>query len=278
MSAIVFRPLSQHCGVVAENVDLTNIDEGQLSSLKNAVAKHGVLFMKNQSMGPEQHIDLAERWGGIDVNNYFPANGGYPEIAEVRKSADQTTNIGGGWHTDHSYDPVPAMGSILIARETPPSGGDTLFANMGAAYDSLSDGLKTMLQGLRAVHSADHIYGPDGIYAKTDLAGDLKGQELHATSTHPVVIRHPETGRKILYVNPAFTLYFEGWTRAESLPLLQYLCSVGLREEFRCRLEWAPGSVAVWDNRMTWHCALNDYQGHSRLMHRITVSGVPLHG
>ena len=277
MTAISFRPMSEHCGIAAENVDLATIGDDQLGTLKNAVAEHGVLFMKDQDLTPEQHIDLAKRWGGIDVNSYFPANGGYPEIAEVRKSADQTTNIGGGWHTDHSYDAIPALGSILVARETPPTGGDTLFASMGAAYDSLSDGLKATLKGLRAIHSADHIYGPDGVYAKTDLADDLKGQELHATAAHPVVIRHPDTGREILYVNPAFTLRFEGWTRAESLPLLRYLCSVGMREEFRCRLEWAPGSVAVWDNRSTWHCALNDYQGHARLMHRITVSGVPLH-
>ena len=160
----------------------------------------------------------------------------------MRKAEAQTTNIGGGWHTDHSYDQVPAMGSILLARETPPSGGDTLFSSLGAAYDSLSDGLKATLETLRAVHSADHIYGEDGIYSKTDQGADLKGHDISANAVHPAVIRHPVTGRKILYVNPAFTLHFEGWTREESMPLLAYLYSVAMRPEFQCRLQWAPGA------------------------------------
>ena len=275
--SITIEPLAAHCGAVATDIDLNTLDEAGLDTLKAAVAERGVLFVRDQTLSPEQHIAFARRWGSIDINNYFPANGGHPEIAEVRKAETQTTNIGGGWHTDHSYDAVPAMGSILLARETPPSGGDTLFASLGAAYDSLSDGLKATLDGLRAVHSADHIYGHDGVYAKTDQAADLKGHDVHATAVHPAVIRHPVTGRKILYVNPAFTLHFEGWTREESMGLLGYLYSVALRPEFQCRLQWTPGSLAIWDNRATWHCAMNDYQGHRRVMHRITISGVPLH-
>ena len=178
--------------------------------------------------------------------------------------------------TDHSYDQVPAMGSILLARETPPTGGDTLFASLGAAYDALSDDLKSQIENLRAVHSADHVYSADGVYAKTDLAGDLKGHDVRTMAVHPVVIHHPVTGRKILYVNPAFTLHFEGWTQVDSMPLLYELYAVALRKEFHCRLSWALGSIAIWDNRSTWHFANNDYQGHRRLMHRITISGVPI--
>jgi hypothetical protein len=174
------------------------------------------------------------------------------------------------------HDQVPAMGSILLARETPPTGGDTLFASLGAAYDALSDDLKSRIENLRAVHSADHVYSADGVYAKTDLAGDLKGHDIQTMAVHPVVIRHPVTGRKILYVNPAFTLHFEGWTQADSMPLLYELYTVALRKEFQCRLSWAPGSIAIWDNRSTWHFANNDYQGHRRLMHRIAISGVPI--
>lgn len=273
---IDIQPLADKCGAEARGIDLKAIDDAEMETLKAAVFDRGVLFVRDQELTPEDHIAFARRWGDIDINNYFPANGGHPEIAEVRKAETQTTNIGGGWHTDHSYDQVPAMGSILLARETPPSGGDTLFSSMGAAYDSLSDGLKAMLQTLRAVHSADHIYGEDGIYAKTDQGADLKGHDISASAVHPVVIRHPMTGRKILYVNPAFTLHFEGWTRDESIPLLGYLYSVAMRPEFHCRLNWAPGSIAIWDNRSTWHLAMNDYQGHRRLMHRITISGVAL--
>ena len=270
------QPLAEHVGMEFSDLDMAAIDPDGLSVIKAAVADHGVVVLRDQSISPEQHIAFARAWGGIDVNNYFPANGGYPEIAEVRKAETQMVNIGGGWHTDHSYDQIPAMGSILVARELPPVGGDTLFAGMGAAYDSLSDGLKATLGGLRAVHSADHIYGHDGVYAKTDQAGELKGHDLKTRAVHPVVIRHPVTGRRLLYVNPAFTLHFEGWTREESLPLLTYLYQVAMREEHQCRIQWQPGSVAIWDNRSTWHFAQNDYHGHRRVMHRITLTGEPI--
>lgn len=276
MGEMQIKPLAAHCGAEITGADVRTIDDAGLAAIRTALAETGVVLLRDQQLTPEDHIAFARRWGDIDVNNYFPANGRYPEIAEVRKAETQFVNIGGGWHTDHSYDAVPAMGSILVARELPPVGGDTLFANLGAAYESLSDGLKATLATLRAVHSADHIYGPDGVYSKTDQAADLKGHDIHANAVHPVVIRHPVSGRKILYVNPAFTLHFEGWTREESQPLLQYLYSVAMREEFQCRLQWQPGSVAVWDNRSTWHLAMNDYHGHKRLMHRITISGVAL--
>ena len=276
MGEMQIKPLAAQCGSEVTGVDVRAIGDDEMAASRTALAETGVVLLRDQQLSPEDHIAFARRWGAIDVNNYFPANGGYPEIAEVRKAETQFVNIGGGWHTDHSYDPVPAMGSILVARDLPPVGGDTLFASMGAAYDALSDGLKATLGGLRAVHSADHIYGHDGIYAKTDQAADLKGHDISANAVHPAVIHHPVTGRKLLYVNPAFTRHFEGWTREESQPLLQYLYSVAMREEFQCRLQWQPGSVAVWDNRSTWHFAANDYQGHRRLMHRITISGVAL--
>lgn len=270
------RRIAPNIGVEFTDVDLNQLDDDTFAAMRDALADHGVVFVRDQQLTPEQHIAFARRWGTIDINNYFPANGGHPEIAEVRKAENQQTNIGGGWHTDHSYDQVPAMGSILLARETPPIGGDTLFASMSAAFDSLSEGMKATLRTMRAVHSADHIYSADGIYAKTDQGADLKGHDVRTHAVHPVVIRHPRTGREILYVNPAFTLHFEGWTRAESQPLLTYLYQVAMREEFQCRLQWSPGSIAIWDNRSTWHCAMNDYHGHRRLMHRITISGEPL--
>lgn len=270
------RALADHVGAEVTDVDLNSLPDADFDLIRQAVAEAGVVMIRDQDLTPEDHIAFARRWGGIDINNYFPANGGYPEIAEVRKAETQMINIGGGWHTDHSYDQVPAMGSVLLARELPPVGGDTLFASMGAAYDSLSDGLKATLATLRAVHSADHIYGHDGVYAKTDQAGDLKGHDLKTRAVHPVIIRHPVTGRRLLYVNPAFTLHFDGWTRAESMPLLTYLYEVAMQEDFQCRLRWQPGSIAVWDNRSTWHFAQNDYHGHRRVMHRITISGEPI--
>ncbi len=270
--------MSPHLGLEVSGVQLAELDRAGIGVLKAALAEHGVLHIRDQKLTPEQHINFAKAWGGIDVNPFFPSNTQWPEIAEVRKAEKQTTNIGGGWHTDHSFDAVPAMGSILVARELPPTGGDTVFASMGAAYDALSDGLKHTLRGLRAVHSSDHVYSPEGYYAQTDMADDLKGQDVRTRAVHPVIIKHPVTGRSLLYVNYSFTLHFEGWTVEESQPLLQYLYEVGRREEFHCRIQWQSGSVAIWDNRSTWHLAMNDYHGYRRVMHRITMSGEPLNG
>ena len=270
-------PLAPACGVEIRGVALTQAQRDSLEAIKQAVYENGVaLFRDQHDFTPEAHIAFARRWGGIDLNNYFPLTEGHPEIAVVRKRADQVTNIGGGWHTDHSYDQVPAMGSVLVARTLPPSGGDTLWAHMGAAYDALSDDLKQEIEGLEAYHSADHIYEEDGLYAQTDMAADLRGQSLRTGATHPVVIRHPHTGRRLLYVNRAFTLNFVGRTRAESLPLLPRLYDTATAANNTCRVAWEPGSVAIWDNRTTGHLAMNDYQGHAREMHRITLTGEPL--
>jgi len=269
-------PLAPNAGASIAGVQLADIGDADLKALQQAVYVHGVAVLRSQSLSPEQHIAFAERWGGIDINNYFPLEDEYPQIAIVRKKADQQTNIGGAWHTDHSYDQIPAMGSILVARVLPSSGGDTLFAHMGAAYDALPDDLKEQVADLRAFHTADHVYAPDGAYAQTDMGSELRGQEMKTGATHPVVIRHPRTGRKLLYVNPSFTINFEGQTRAESLPLLQRLYEVAMDAANQCRVVWQPGTVAIWDNRSTWHNALNDYPGYAREMHRITLSGEAL--
>jgi taurine dioxygenase len=276
MSTIQLEKMSEHVGTEILGIDLNQASDADIALIKNELAARGLVVFRDQALNEEGHIAFARRIGPIVVNNYFPENERYPEIAEVRKSETQLANIGGGWHTDHSYDQIPAMGSILVARELPPTGGDTLFSSMAAAYDSLSVGLKKTLDGLRAVHTADHIYGPDGFLTKSDLGPDLKGQDLKTLAVHPVVIRHPDTGQKLLYVNSAFTIHFEGWTRDESLPLLNYLFWVGMQEQFQCRLQWSPGTIAMWDNRSSWHYALNDYHGHRRLMHRITIDGVPI--
>jgi taurine dioxygenase len=270
------RPLSPTCGLEVEGLDLSRLGENEINWLRTAVAENGVVAIRGQDLSPEQHIAFARQWGEIDYNRFFPINDLYPEIALVQKEENQKVNIGGGWHTDHSYDAQPAMGSILLARELPPSGGDTLFASMYAAYDSLSDGLKATLETMRAVHTADHIYGHDGAYAKTDIASIFRGHDEHTLAVHPVIITHPTSGRKALYVNPSFTTRFDGWTREESLPLLQYLYAQAIAQDNVCTLQWKPGSVAIWDNRASWHFAKNDYHGHRRVMHRITIAGCAL--
>ena len=227
-------------------------------------------------MTPDEHIAFAERWGEININRFFPRVEGYDQIAAVVKEKDQLGNIGGGWHTDHSYDHIPAMGSILLARETPPIGGDTLFACMYKAYNSLSEGLKKTLEGMKAVHSSRHIFGDQSEYREAMKDRLSNPEQATQDAVHPVIITHPESGKKALYVNPAFTLHFEGWTAAESKPLLDYLYQHASLMEHTTRFNWAPGSIAFWDNRCTWHYALNDYHGERREMHRITIEGSAL--
>lgn len=266
---------AEGCGAFVRDIDLGRITDAEAAALRQALFDHGVLFFRGQDLTPEQHIALAERFAPIDVNRYFPADADYPMIAKVEKTEEQVVNIGGGWHTDHSYDAAPAMGSILVARKLPPTGGDTLFADMYAAYDSLSDEMKAQLKTMRAYHSSAHIFGAGGAYAQTDQSV-MSGSEDLPETLHPVIIKHPGSGKPVLYVNPAFTIRFEGQTREESLPLLMELFAVAIDKSRVHTFVWEEGSVAIWDNRATWHFAKNDYHGHYRLMHRITMEGAPL--
>ena len=275
------HPLTMALGAEIHGVDLgREVAEDQFDEIRRAFAEFSVIFFRDQHLTPDQHIAFASRWSEINVNRFFKAIDSHPVIAEVRKEPDQETNIGGSWHTDHSYDQVPATGSILYARQVPEIGGDTQFASMYAAYDGLSDGLKQMLEPLRATHSSRHAFGRTAyrIQQHSDDVGDRLGNPDAATqdADHPVVIRHPLSGRKALYVNPGFTVRFSGWSDEESRPLLEYLYRQATKPEYTCRFHWRENSLAFWDNRATWHQALNDYPGQRRLMHRITIEGVPL--
>jgi taurine dioxygenase len=280
-NSIRVEPVSGPVGAEISGINLaSDLGENEVTLIRDALFDRGVVFFRDQSISPEQHIAFAERFAPINVNRFFAHAEGYPSIAEVRKEPEQKKNIGGGWHTDHSYDQEPAMGSILLAREVPDTGGDTLFASMYAAYEALSGGLKATLEGMRAVHSSRHVFGTEAKRLNepgNDLKGRLRNAELATQdAVHPVVIRHPGSGRKALYVNPGFTLRFDGWTAEESKPLLDYLYQHAARPEFQCRFRWRPGSVAFWDNRATWHYAVNDYHGARRLLHRITLDGEAL--
>ena len=272
------RKLTGGCGAELLGGDLAAMSNRQWGEVQRAFAEHGVVFFRDQKLSPEQHLEFARRWGPIDVNRFFTAVAGYPEIAEVRKEPAQKTNIGGGWHTDHSYGLEPAMGSILLARELPEEGGDTLFANMYLAFETLSSGLRHMLEGMRAVHGSAHVFGKAGVNAQNpEAVGRYGNQHLAGDDVlHPVVIHHPLSGRKSLYVNPGFTLRFEDWSAEDSKLLLDHLYRHASRPEFTCRFRWREGSIAFWDNRATWHYAANDYDGERRLMHRITVAGCAL--
>lgn len=266
-------------GAFVSGIDLAHDVNGNVAgALRAALGEHGVLFFRDQDIAPEDHIAFAEKFGEININRFFAKHPDHPKIAMVVKEPDQRDNIGGGWHTDHSYDTEPALGSVLVAREVPARGGDTLFANMYAAYDALSDGLKATLEGLNAVHSSRHVFGTE---STSRAAMDTKGRIGNAEAAtqdavHPVIVSHPISGRKALYVNGGFTTHFEGWSKEESEPLLKFLYAHASKPEFTYRFNWQNGSVAFWDNRCTWHYAVNDYHGDRRIMHRITIEGCPL--
>ena len=250
--------------------------EAHVEAVKQAFVEHSVVALHDLDLDPEGFLAFARSWGQINVNRFFKPLDGYPEIATVIKEPEHEGAVGEHWHTDHSYDQVPAMCSLLYARETPDVGGDTAFASMHAAYMALSDGFRAMLDGLKAWHSSRHVFGEQVVSEKTETGRIGNPEQATQDALHPVVITHPLSGRRCLYVNADFTTHIDGWTKEESAPLLNQLYEHGTRPEFTCRLRWKPGTLAIWDNRATWHKAINDYPGKRRIMHRITIEGVPL--
>ena len=275
------EPSGGGVGAYVSELDLNqDVPTESIAALRKALGEYGVLFFRGQVIPPERHIAFASQFATINVNRFFASLEGYPMIAEVRKEPAQNKNIGGDWHTDHSYDRDPAMGSMLLARETPVRGGDTIFASMYSAYETLSGGLKKTLDGLRAVHSSRHVFGSDAARfqnKENDIGGRVGNPDAAIQdAVHPLIIRHPISGCKSLYVNPGFTIGIEGWANSESKALLDMLYEHAKRPEHAYRFSWRPGSIAFWDNRATWHYAVNDYHGARRLMHRITLNGEAL--
>ena len=269
------KPLTGALGAEVIGADISQAD--QFDALHAAFAEHSVLVFRSQTCTPDDHLAFAQRFGPINVNRFFKAAPENPAIALVLKEADQREAIGEGWHTDHSYDQIPAMGSILRAIELPPFGGDTVFVSMAAAFEALSPTMKDFVSGLTAVHSSRHAFGPsikDSEGARTGRY--VNPEEATQDASHPVVIRHPLSGRRGLYVNPVFTTHIEGLAPEESAAVLEMLYRHCERPDFQCRVRWSPGDITIWDNRATWHKAINDYHGHRRLMHRVTVEGVAL--
>lgn len=270
---IVVLPMSGAIGAEIAGVDLSEaLSEHGFATLHRAFLQHQVLFFRDQHLTPDTQKAFARRFGTLYVHPYAKGLDGHPEVLPVvREAGDRGRNFGGLWHSDLTFEPEPVMGSVLAAREVPDHAGDTMFASGFAAYEALSDGLKRQLERLNAVHSANAAYS-DG-----DLAGNsrmgLKAAAPATEAVHPVVRVHPESGRRALFLNRLNTQRFEGWTAAESAPLLDYLCNHATRPEFTCRFRWRAGSVAFWDNRCTQHIALNDYAGQRREMHRVTIRG-----
>jgi taurine dioxygenase len=273
MGGIEVRRIAGALGAEIHGVDLARpLDDETVAALRRAFLENLVVFFRDQDLTLEQFMALARRFGRPIEYPFVKGLEGYPEIIEVAKLEHETVNFGGIWHSDTTYLETPPMGTMLLAREVPQVGGDTLFANMHVAYETLSDGLRRTLDGLRAVNSSARA---DVTRTREDRirASPAEGAKRVFEAEHPVVRTHPETGRKALYVNVAHTVRFAGWTEAESAPLLDYLCRHLTRPEFTCRFRWEKGSLAFWDNRSAQHNPINDYHGHRRIMHRITLAG-----
>lgn len=267
------RRLAGALGAEITGVDLArDLSDAAIAQIRRAFVEHQVIFFRDQSLTPEQQLRFGSKFGPLNIHPYVAGMTEHPEVMEIIKEPEDRVNFGGGWHSDMSFLPTPSIGSILYAVEVPAFGGDTLFASQAAAYDALSAGLKQTLDGLNAVHSAGREYSAQGHSAqKRKSMSVVEAEGAVGEYVHPVVLAHPETGRKALYVNPAFTMRIEGWSARESKPLLDFLFEQSRYEAFTYRFTWTPGSVAFWDNRSVWHFALNDYSGQRRHMRRVTV-------
>jgi taurine dioxygenase len=267
------KPIAGSVGAEIYGVDLSApLSDEDVQAIRDVWLAHGVVFFRDQPLAPGAFQIFAERFGDVVEYPFVKGIPGHPMIIPVLKLPHETHNFGGIWHTDTAYLDAPPMATMLIARELPPKGGDTLFASGYAAYEALSDGLKKTLSTLKAANCSSKAEVTKTREDRVaDSATDKANQAL--IGEHPVIRTHPETGRKSLYVNPAHTTHFVGWTEQESQPLLNFLFAHQVKPEFTCRFNWQVGSIALWDNRCVLHNPINDYHGHKRLLHRITLKG-----
>lgn len=273
---IEILPLSPALGAEVPGIDVSRpLDDTTVTGIRGAFAEHLVLFFRDQNLTPETQVAFAGLFGPVGTYPFAEPIAGHPKVIAVVKEPHQSDNFGGIWHTDTPYLEAPSLGSVLFARDVPPQGGDTLWASGYRAWETLSEGLRATLGPLRAVQSAAKNKeklrtGPlrgGAVQARDEAAMDVVEAE------HPVARIHPVTGRTALYVSPAHTTRIAGWTEEESAPLLDFLFRHITHEDNTCRFHWTKGAVAVWDNRCTLHYPMNDYHGHRRELHRVTIEG-----
>jgi len=246
-------------GAYISGVDLAGgFDDALVAVLRGALLEHLVVCIRGQeAMTPDDQLAFARAWGTVLVHPYVPSIEGHPGVMRIY----DTNAVTQTWHSDTTHVSAPPSITMLLARTIPPYGGDTMFANQYLAYETLSPGLRATLDSLRAVH-----YG-------TELAKEAGVDAERVTNSHPVVRHHPETGRRALYVNDNYVRHFDGWTEAESAPLLKFLFEYAGHPEFTWRHKWKVGDLLLWDNRCTQHAVIADTDGAERLLHRITIEG-----
>ena len=261
---IEVEPLTPGIGAVVAGVDLGKpLSDEVFAEIHDAWMAHLVLFMRDQHMTPEQHLAFGRRFGELHIHPAAPYANDNPALMVIHTDADSHRNNGSGWHSDVSADEEPPLGSILHIHKVPSRGGDTLFANMYAAYEALSEPMRALLDDLTARHESDY----------TGQYGDHVPQREFPRASHPAVRTHPVTGRKALFVNAGFTRRLEGVSRGESRALLDMLFEHVKNPTFHCRFCWEPYSLAMWDNRCVQHMAVWDYHPEARSGLRVTVKG-----
>ena len=267
------RPIAGAIGAELHGIDIAqDMPDDTVRAVRQALLDHLVIFFRDQDLPPDRFLAFARRFGTPVEYPFINGIEGFPEIIQVAKLEHERVNFGGVWHSDTTYLAQPPMGSMLVSREVPAQGGDTLFANQYLAWESLSDGMKTLLAPLRGVSSSAKADVTRTREDRVRSDGTAKARDP-LEAVHPVVRTHPETGRKALYVNVAHTSRFDGMTEEESAPILDFLFAHQIRPEFTCRFRWTKGALAFWDNRCVQHYPVNDYHGFRRVMHRITLAG-----
>ena len=274
--------LSGALGAEITGLDLGGpLTDGLRSEVTGLLAEHSVVAFRGQRHDLDRLEELTRWLGGFGDTPFLHPVEGRPGVVQVVVEADEGTpvNFGGGWHSDWSFQSAPPKYTVLMAREIPPYGGDTLWACQYRAYETLSEGLRATLDGLDVVHSARRSYAPDGALARTATGRTMRittDDRARDEQVHPAVIVHPETGRRALFINQTYSIRFDGWSEADSRPLLDHLNAHATSPAFTCRLRWTADTITIWDNRATQHNALNDYRGFRRELHRTTVAGTPL--
>ena len=272
------RPVTPHLGAEVSGIRLRDAPDSALAEVQEAFAAHGVLFFPEQSLSPDDLLAVTARFGKVLRVPYVKGMDSHPDVIAVLKEANERriSTFGGTWHSDFSFLPEPPDATLLQAAELPPVGGDTIWANQYLAYEALSPGMQRLLDPLRAVHTG-WPHGTMGPGPNAAVSRSIKMTRNDPSADrevlHPVVRVHPVTGRKALFVNPVYTQRFADMSVAESKPLLDFLHAHCTRPEFQCRLRWQDGMLVMWDNRSTLHLAINDYDGHRRLLYRTTLAG-----
>lgn len=274
---IKVKPLSGLIGAEIEGLDLNQLSAEQVAEVRRAFADHLVIVFRGQDhLSRSNHIAFARLFGPLDLIPHLKSHKDYPEIQFIHRNAqDAGAVIGEALHCDSTFLKAPPRAVVMRAVKVPPFGGDTAFSNLCLSYETLSAGMRNLVDSLHVVHSAKQLFGSAGDkdkYAMKEVAVALGDREV----THPLAITHPVTGRKSIFLNPLFSLRFKNMTESESRPILNYIMRHGEFIPLTVRVRWAPGTVVMWDNLAAAHSAVGDYEGYERTMERVTVAGSAL--